>query len=130
MPMTNVIKKLDEVGALMDMFPCSILIRTAGAARNHHFSVPRSQWFISWRKTSAKKTLACINEVKWIPSWGRDRIYGMVENRPTGVFRARDYVVCRLLFFICGKCKNEVLTQENSGSSGGTGGKRRRGCLV
>ena len=33
---------------------------------------------IDWRFFSLEE----INRVKWIPSWGRDRIYSMVENRP------------------------------------------------
>jgi isoleucyl-tRNA synthetase len=28
------------------------------------------------------KALEEINRVDWIPRWGKDRIYGMVENRP------------------------------------------------
>ena len=43
-----------------------------------------AQWFISLEKNELrKKTLNAIdNSVKWIPSWGRDRIYNMIENRP------------------------------------------------
>jgi isoleucyl-tRNA synthetase len=42
-----------------------------------------SQWFISMEQNDLrKKALGEINRVKWIPSWGHDRIYNMVENRP------------------------------------------------
>jgi isoleucyl-tRNA synthetase len=41
------------------------------------------QWFISMEKTGLrKKSLQAIDQVKWIPHWGRERIYGMIENRP------------------------------------------------
>src|SRR3989338_1891093 len=41
------------------------------------------QWFISMEKGDLrKKALAEIDRVEWIPSWGRDRIYNMVANRP------------------------------------------------
>ncbi|MCX7823574.1 MAG: isoleucine--tRNA ligase [Syntrophobacterales bacterium] len=41
------------------------------------------QWFISMDKTGLRKrALDWINRVQWIPSWGRDRIYNMIENRP------------------------------------------------
>ncbi|HYA27158.1 MAG TPA: isoleucine--tRNA ligase [Thermodesulfovibrionales bacterium] len=41
------------------------------------------QWFISMRKSDLRqRCLAEIEKVKWIPSWGRDRIHGMVANRP------------------------------------------------
>ncbi|MCL2458577.1 MAG: isoleucine--tRNA ligase [Desulfobulbus sp.] len=42
-----------------------------------------AQWFISMDKPDLRaKSLAAINEVKWTPSWGQQRIYGMIEARP------------------------------------------------
>jgi isoleucyl-tRNA synthetase len=41
------------------------------------------QWFISVEHNDLRKK--CIDEIEkvnWIPRWGRDRIYGMVSNRP------------------------------------------------
>src|SRR5439155_203944 len=41
------------------------------------------QWFVSMEKNGLRtKALKEIERVKWIPSWGRDRIHGMIENRP------------------------------------------------
>ena len=41
------------------------------------------QWFIALdRGDLRKRALAAIDEVKWHPAWGRERIYGMIENRP------------------------------------------------
>jgi isoleucyl-tRNA synthetase len=41
------------------------------------------QWFISMEKNKLReRCLAEIDNVAWIPRWGRDRIYGMVANRP------------------------------------------------
>ncbi len=41
------------------------------------------QWFISLEHESLrKKCLDEINHVQWIPHWGRERIFGMVTNRP------------------------------------------------
>jgi isoleucyl-tRNA synthetase len=41
------------------------------------------QWFISMDKAGLrKKTLEAIDTVRWVPSWGRERIRGMIENRP------------------------------------------------
>jgi isoleucyl-tRNA synthetase len=71
------------------------------------------QWFISMEKNDLrKKALSCINEVKWIPSWGRDRIYGMVENRPDWCISRQRLWGVPITVFYCNKCKNEVLTQE------------------
>jgi isoleucyl-tRNA synthetase len=41
------------------------------------------QWFISVEHNELrKKCLDEINRVDWVPKWGRDRIFGMVSNRP------------------------------------------------
>jgi isoleucyl-tRNA synthetase len=42
-----------------------------------------AQWFIAMENLDLRaKALAAINEVKWTPAWGQQRIYGMVEARP------------------------------------------------
>ena len=41
------------------------------------------QWFISMEKGGLReKALAEIERVQWIPAWGKDRIHGMIANRP------------------------------------------------
>jgi len=41
------------------------------------------QWFISMDKNALREqALSGINKVTWIPGWGRERIHGMVMNRP------------------------------------------------
>ncbi|MFQ5442764.1 MAG: isoleucine--tRNA ligase [Thermodesulfobacteriota bacterium] len=43
-----------------------------------------SQWFVSMEAGDLrKKALEAIRgKVRWIPAWGRDRIYNMIQNRP------------------------------------------------
>lgn len=41
------------------------------------------QWFISMEANDIRReALEEIDKVRWIPKWGRDRIHGMIENRP------------------------------------------------
>jgi isoleucyl-tRNA synthetase len=41
------------------------------------------QWFIAMEANGLReKSLAQINQVKWIPHWGRERIYNMIAGRP------------------------------------------------
>tara|TARA_R110002110_G_scaffold128033_2_gene307509 strand:- start:2127 stop:4946 length:2820 start_codon:yes stop_codon:yes gene_type:complete len=41
------------------------------------------QWFISMDGNGLRQqALAAVKGVKWLPSWGEERIYGMIENRP------------------------------------------------
>jgi isoleucyl-tRNA synthetase len=109
----NVIKKLDEVGALMGHFPMQHSYPHCWRCKKPIIFRSTEQWFISMEKNDLrKKALACINEVKWIPSWGRDRIYGMVENRPDWCISRQRLWGVPITVFYCAECKNEVLTQE------------------
>jgi isoleucyl-tRNA synthetase len=71
------------------------------------------QWFISMEKTDLrKKSLAEIDRVEWIPRWGRDRIYGMIENRPDWcVSRQRAWGVPIPIFY-CEDCEALYLNDE------------------
>jgi isoleucyl-tRNA synthetase len=41
------------------------------------------QWFVSMDSTGLReKALTEIEKVRWIPAWGRNRIHGMIANRP------------------------------------------------
>ena len=64
-----------------------------------------NQWFISMDKTDLRKNaLDGIGRTKWIPQWGRDRIYSMIENRPDWcVSRQRSWGV-PITLFTCNAC--------------------------
>jgi isoleucyl-tRNA synthetase len=64
------------------------------------------QWFIPMDKTGLRrKALAEIDRVRWIPAWGRERIYGMIENRPDWcVSRQRAWGVPITVFY-CERCE-------------------------
>ena len=63
------------------------------------------QWFISMQEKGLRdKALAAIREVTWTPSWGMQRIYSMVENRPDWCLsRQRSWGV-PLTVLICEDC--------------------------
>ena len=62
------------------------------------------QWFISMEANDLrKKALAHINDVQWIPHWGRERIYNMIENRPDWcISRQRSWGVPITVFYCTG----------------------------
>jgi len=63
------------------------------------------QWFISMEKHNLRlKALDEIKKVNWIPKWGQNRIYAMVENRPDWcISRQRAWGV-PIALFRCKKC--------------------------
>jgi isoleucyl-tRNA synthetase len=71
------------------------------------------QWFISMEANHLRqKALAAIDKVTWIPRWGRERIYQMVERRPDWcISRQRAWGV-PIVAFHCRGCGKVYLTPE------------------
>ncbi len=71
------------------------------------------QWFISMKANDLlKKTVGNIHTVNWVPAWGKDRILGMMENRPDWcISRQRAWGV-PIIAFTCKQC-NELLLDRN-----------------
>jgi isoleucyl-tRNA synthetase len=71
------------------------------------------QWFISMEANDLRhKALAAIDRVSWVPRWGRERIYQMVERRPDWcISRQRAWGV-PIVAFHCAGCGQVMLTPE------------------
>jgi isoleucyl-tRNA synthetase len=109
----NINKKLDEIGAMVA--EGSIMHSYPHCWRCKQPVIFRAtpQWFISMDKTGLRRnSLKSIDKVTWIPHWGRDRIYGMIENRPDWcVSRQRAWGVPITVFY-CEDCENIVQDQQ------------------
>lgn len=72
------------------------------------------QWFASidgFRQTA----LDAIRKVRWIPEWGEERIYKMVENRSDWcISRQRTWGVPIPIFY-CNNCEKELINDETIG---------------
>jgi isoleucyl-tRNA synthetase len=68
------------------------------------------QWFIGMdqpgRAAAAlrPRALAEINKVKWTPTWGRDRIYSMIESRPDWCVSRQRFWGVPIIAFTCEAC--------------------------
>jgi len=79
----KVIEKLMEVGALVGQGKLTHSYPHCWRCKKPIIFRATEQWFISMEANDLrKKSLKAIDQVQWIPKWGRDRIYGMIENRP------------------------------------------------
>ncbi len=67
------------------------------------------QWFISMEKNGLRQeALQNIKRTVWVPGWGMDRIFGMVENRPDWcISRQRAWGV-PIALLQCNNCKEAV----------------------
>ncbi len=97
--------KLTEVGALLAEGKVSHSYPHCWRCKKPIIFRATEQWFVSMQTNDLRtKSLEHINAVEWVPRWGRDRIYGMVENRPDWcISRQRTWGVPITVFY-CEKC--------------------------
>jgi len=69
-----------------------------------------AQWFVSMAHNELrKKALEEIDRVRWIPKWGRERIYGMIEGRPDWCISRQRVWGVPIAVFYCEKCEESLV---------------------
>jgi len=108
----EVTRKLEETGALLKEEAITHEYPHCWRCKNPVIFRATEQWFISMEKNDLRRTaLEAIKQVAWIPSWGQDRIYGLIENRPDWcISRQRAWGVPITLFY-CTRCGKPMLTE-------------------
>ena len=106
-------KKLAEVGALLKEEMMVHSYPHCWRTNDPIIFRATEQWFISMDKKGLRQNaLKAIGEVTWIPPWGRDRIYGMIENRPDWcVSRQRAWGIPITVFY-CSACDQPIVSQQ------------------
>jgi isoleucyl-tRNA synthetase len=73
------------------------------------------QWFVKMdqaahgrQKTLRQEALEEIHGVKWIPGWGEDRIYEMIEKRPDWCVSRQRFWGVPIIVFFCDGCGKQL----------------------
>lgn len=109
----NINARLKEIGALVHEESMEHSYPHCWRCKEPVIFRATPQWFISMEKTGLRqKSLEAIDKVQWIPGWGRERIYGMIENRPDWcVSRQRAWGVPITVFY-CEECETMLLDDQ------------------
>ena len=101
---TAVTATLEERGALLQEASISHSYPHCWRCKKPIIFRATEQWFISMEANELRqKALNHINDVQWIPHWGRERIYNMIENRPDWcISRQRSWGVPITVFYCTG----------------------------
>ena len=110
---SNIIAHLDKNGALIARGEMEHSYPHCWRCKKPVIFRATPQWFISMDKTGLRQNaLKEIGRVTWIPHWGKERIYGMIENRPDWcISRQRAWGVPIAIFY-CEKCNEMYLSSD------------------
>lgn len=107
----TILEELKEREVLMGHSPIKHQYPHCWRCKQPVFFRATEQWFASV-EGFRQDTLNAIRNVKWVPSWGEDRIYNMVEGRGDWcVSRQRTWGVPIPIFY-CNDCGKEIITEE------------------
>ena len=108
----EIIKWLDEHGLLLTKQVVNHSYPHCWRCKNPVIFRATNQWFASV-DGFRKETIEAIKTVKWIPSWGEERITKMVEDRNDWcISRQRTWGVPIPIFY-CKECEKEYVTEES-----------------
>jgi len=110
-----IVKLLADRGALLGNHPYKHSYPHCWRCHNPVIFRATEQWFIRMDATPTdsarslrQEALDEIHKVKWIPAWGEDRIYEMVEKRPDWCVSRQRFWGVPIIVFFCEGCGEQL----------------------
>jgi len=106
-----IVKLLDDRGALLGNHEYKHSYPHCWRCHNPVIFRATEQWFIKMdqaahgkQKSLRQEALEEIHGVKWIPAWGEDRMYEMIEKRPDWCVSRQRFWGVPIIVFYCDAC--------------------------
>jgi isoleucyl-tRNA synthetase len=110
-----IVKLLGEHGALLGHHAYKHSYPHCWRCHNPVIFRATEQWFIKMdqaahgaQQTLRQEALQEIHGVKWIPGWGEDRIYEMIEKRPDWCVSRQRFWGVPIIVFFCDACGKQL----------------------
>ncbi|MBP1747499.1 MAG: ileS [Deltaproteobacteria bacterium] len=110
----KVIDKLKELGLLLHTEEIEHSYPHCWRCKKPVIFRATEQWFVSMDSQGLRQRgLAEVDKTRWIPAWGRDRIYNMLSMRPDWcISRQRTWGIPITIFY-CEKCREPFWSKES-----------------
>ncbi len=109
----KIVQHMQEQGCLMASESIEHQYPHCWRCKNPVIFRATTQWFILMERNDLRKcALENIKKVRWIPEWGEERIYSMIENRPDWCISRQRVWGVPIVAFYCKDCGDLLLKKE------------------